>query len=61
MAPSGKKHCKNFNFKSLPTEWKAINKNGIILQLNGTVIKNSSFNVFQWGRFKVLRGTVLCI
>ncbi len=38
MAPSGKKK-------------RPINKNCIILQLNSTVIKNSSFNGFQWGRF----------
>ncbi len=42
---------KNNNFEALPTEWKPINKNCIILQLNGTVIKNSSFNGFQWGHF----------
>ncbi len=35
MAPSGKKN----NFEALPTEWKPINKNCIILQLNGTAIK----------------------
>ncbi len=45
MAPFGKKN----NFKSLPTEWKPINRNGIILQLNGTAIKNC--NGFQWGHF----------
>ncbi len=38
MAP-GKKNSKKLNFKALPTEWKPINKNCIILQLNGTAIK----------------------
>ncbi len=40
MAPSGKK----LHFEALPTEWKPIIKNCIILQLNGTAIKNSGFN-----------------
>ncbi len=57
-----KKNSKKKNFKALPTEWKPINKNCIILQLNGTAIKNSSFNGFQRDIFvqKVLRGTSLC-
>ncbi len=46
MAPAGKK----INFEALPTEWKPINKNCIILQLNGSAIKNS-FNGFKWGHF----------
>ncbi len=37
MAPSGKNSTK-FDFEALPTEWKPINKNCIILQLNGTAI-----------------------
>jgi len=43
----------------LPTEWKHINKNCIILQLNGNAIKKSSFNgdIFV---LKVLRGTISC-
>ncbi len=51
MAPSGKKNSKKNNFEALPTEWKPINKNCSILQLNGTAIKNSGFNGFQWGHF----------
>ncbi len=52
MAPSGKK---TFNFEALPTEWKPINKNFIILQLNGTAIKNSNGDIFVQ---KILRGTI---
>ncbi len=37
MAPSGKNGTK-LDFEALPTEWKPINKNCIILQLNGTAI-----------------------
>ncbi len=44
MAPSGKEKVKNEILKALPTEWKPINKNCIIWQLNGTAIKNSRFN-----------------
>ncbi len=47
MAPSGKR----LHFEALSTEFKPINTNCIILQLNGTVIKNSRFNGFQWGHF----------
>ncbi len=31
MAQSGKQNNYEINFKALPTEWKHINKNGIIL------------------------------
>ncbi len=55
MAPSGKKKKKKNVFEALPTELKPINKNYIILHLNCTlnfkVIKNSSFDSFQWGHF----------
>ncbi len=44
MALSGK----TITFEALPTEWKPINKNCIILQLNGTAMKNSSCNGFQF-------------
>ncbi len=54
MAPSGKK---TFNFEALPTEWKPISKNCIILQLNGTAIKNSRFNGDIFVQ-KILRGTI---
>ncbi len=40
MASYGKK----LHFEALPTEWKPINKNYIILHLNGPAIKNSNFN-----------------
>ncbi len=43
MAISGK----TITFEALPTEWKPINKNCIILQLNGTAMKNSGFNLLK--------------
>ncbi len=57
MAPSGKK----FNFEALPTEWKPINKNCIILQLNGTAIKIAVLMGFNGDIFvqKVLSVTII--
>ncbi len=51
MAPSGK----NKYSEALPTEWKCINTKCIILKLNDSLIKNSSFNgLFEFSLFSSL-------
>ncbi len=59
------KNSKKLNFEALPTEWKPINKNCIILQLNGTAIKNSKIVLMGFNGdifvLKVLSVSIFCM